>query len=318
MQQAHIITEDITPRARLLGELEKRAIRKTTREVYARQMTQFERWKEECAPTSADEDAAINYLSRRCEGWEVVGDDELKPFSPAMLATALAAFSDAGLERPPSRAVRGLRNIIRERSKGEVSPQRARAILADEVLDMMMEFATGKSNTRAEQMLAARNAAMILLGWCAMLRPSELLSLDINDIEITPNTLAVRLCERKNLRAGEKFRIGLAAPVAELKPVFDALRRVVLAWMEIRSELPGEALFCVLRSDMLGKRISKLAIVDRMIKKASRFPLSSSGHSLRRGGVQARVMAGQAAAEVMHIGGWADLRAFSSYIGGVR
>lgn len=304
---------ELERRAEIIGELEIQSIRGDTRAKYMRDAAQFYRWCDAFGEGADRELLTVRYLAARADGEVVLADGEIMaPLSNSAMGVLLAAFAFVGLPPLSKKARKGLCNIIAAR--GDFVPHRARAVCMKEITGIA-EKILAKPKGEDAKLRARRNAAMLLLQWCACFRGGEVLSLDTSDLHFGEKAMSVQLRKRKNLAPGSVFRARLAPPAEELKPVFALMREVVGEWLECRRHLPGEALFCDLRRGHVGKRLGKLDNIYRLLSRYAAHDTSS--HGLRRGGMQARYYdAGVSLAELGQFVGSTDLVALGLYLVG--
>lgn len=141
-------------------------------------------------------------------------------------------------------------------------------------------------------MIGLRDAALLALGWSSALRRSELVALDIGDLDFVEEGLVVTVKRSKTDQEGQGYRIGIPRAKAGLCPV-ETVRR----WIERQAsddQLPGDTpLFCKLgifgRGKWWANPIGRLSdrMVSEIVKRYARFaglnPELYSAHSLRRG-----------------------------------
>jgi len=182
-----------------------------------------------------------------------------------------------------------------------------------------------------ERYIGLRDRAMLLLGFAALLRRSEVVALDVSDLVLVPEGLEVRVDHPVD--RGERDpepRIDIrAVPYGdhpETCPV-----RAWFAWRSATGLDDGPAFRPVHPRARVGHyptatiqrapRLTDLAVY-RAVQSAARragleTPLRYRGHSLRAG---AAVQAGPVATdqELMEAGGWASLEVVRSYTGSTR
>jgi integrase len=144
-----------------------------------------------------------------------------------------------------------------------------------------------------------RDRAIVLLGFAAALRRSELVALDVADIEWRRKGILLHKRKSKTDQEGK----GAAVPVPRgdaLKPV-DALQ----AWLTASGISAGAIFRAVHRSGaLLEHRLSDrdvARIVKRYVAAASIDAKVFSGHSLRAGFVTSALDAGQDPLKIMKI-----------------
>lgn len=140
-------------------------------------------------------------------------------------------------------------------------------------------------------MIGLRDRAILSVGWSSALRRSELVALDIRDLEWSEEGVIITVRRSKTDREGHGYRVGIPRSKGKLCPV-DTLQ----TWIRRRSESPlpaGEPVFTKLGvrargawwfqpSGRLSSRMVS-EIVKRYAKLAGLDPALYSAHSLRRG-----------------------------------
>lgn len=141
-------------------------------------------------------------------------------------------------------------------------------------------------------MIGLRDAAILALGWSSALRRSELVALNIGDLDIVEEGVVITVTRSKTDQEGQGYRIGIPRAKSGLCPV-ETVRR----WIQRQAsddQLPGDTpLFCKLGIFGRGKwwsapsgRLSA-RMVSEIVKRYAKFaglnPELYSAHSLRRG-----------------------------------
>ena len=185
--------------------------------------------------------------------------------------------------------------------------QRARAILTEEV-----EAAADAGIAawyRAGSLRDLRNAAIFCLGWCWMLRVS-----DIGRVEYSNEGNKFAIGHRKGYFVGQQaFRFDMDKPPrAQLAMVWAKAREVVNLWVTQRFLLGdgGRFLFCKVGGAGVGSRLGDMQ-VTRIVKGLG---LDAKAHGLRRGGAQGLHKAGVSLVEICERGGWKSLHTLSVYM----
>lgn len=259
-----------------------------TRRTYRSAWTHFSTW---CAglgrdPLSGDPDLVAMYIVRRA-------DDGLAVSS---IRVALAAIRTAhqlagiGLDLSQPRFRMTLEGLVRSRG---IRPTRQAAPAVPDVLARML--ATLPS---PDAPLGLRNRAMLLLGFGAALRRSELVALCISDVaRVSGRGLTVLVQRSKTDQRGRGQQIAIwANPADPLTCPLSAVER----WLAVREAAldvsscfsaearDGRPLFCGMSK---AGRLSGIALSDkavaRLVKRAAEAagldPAKYSGHSLRAG-----------------------------------
>lgn len=174
--------------------------------------------------------------------------------------------------------LRGIR-----RSLGSV-PDKARAISYFEVLRM--------ADSCEPSVLGVRDKAILLMGWCSALRRSELVALNIGDLEFSEKGVIVTIRRSKTDQEGEGSRIAIpfaAGPLCAVK----ALERWI-GRLYPQDKKPESPLFLSIGSGGRRRWYKKnhtgrltprmISIIVKKYAKIAGLPANRySAHSLRRG-----------------------------------
>jgi integrase len=258
-----------------------------TKRVYRVAWRDFEEWCGTCgrAALPATPETIVAYVTERAERWKV-----------ATLAKVLVAISvahqAAGQASPTAHLlVRTVMAGIR-RTKGVAPAQKAPAVTAD--LRAMI-------GTLADDLLSARDRALLLLGFAGAFRRSELVGLDAGDVTFTEEGLVVTLRRSKTDQEGVGRKIGVPYGANPATCPIRALR----AWLTAAGITEGPLFRGLNRhGQILPGRLSDKAVarvVKARAEQAGLDPARYSGHSLRAGlatsaaaaGVPERVIANQ-------------------------
>jgi site-specific recombinase XerD len=259
-----------------------------TRRTYKSAWTLFSAWCRDLGrePLCGDADLVAMYVVRRA-------DDGLTVSS---IRVALAAIRTAhqlagvGLDLSQPRFRLTLEGVVRSRG---IRPTRQAAPAVPDVLAKMLAALPSP-----ESPLGVRNRAMLLLGFGAALRRSELVSLRIGDVQLVPGrglTVLVRRSKTDQYGRGQQVAIW-ANPADPLTCPAVSVER----WLALRDTGPDVAncfgsearealpLFCGMSKTgrLSGNALSDKAVV-RLVKDAAKAagldPERYSGHSLRAG-----------------------------------
>jgi site-specific recombinase XerD len=217
---------------------------------------------------------------------------------------AVLRHAHAGMADPTD--TRRMRNIWKNmrRERGVAPRRQAKAVGLIELRTMLVPLHKDKSPR------AARDRAMITVGWCGGMRAAEVVALDWQDVESVPEGVIIRIRRSKTDQEGKGEKVGL--PWLPEPDVCAA--RALAALREVCLDVPGfgevETSPVFLRSswggsgglNLLPERAHRKA-VNRAVKRAAKLaklphPEKYSSHSLRRGlategerqGVPARAM----------------------------
>lgn len=214
--------------------------------------------------------------------------DQSKRRAPAGVDLALAAVAFAhkvhGLEAPTRHAaVRAVREGAR-RARGTAQRQ-VEPITVDVLERLIAELDPGS-------LAGARDRALLLLGFAAALRRSELVALEVEDLRPAHGGLEVRVRRSKTDQAGAGRTIAVPrARRAGLCPV-----AALEAWLSASGIAEGPVFRSIDRhGNIAGAALSDRAValvVKRVAEHAGLDSSSLSGHSLRAGLATSAALAG--------------------------
>ena len=238
------------------------------------------------APLSGDPGLLALYLTRRAE--DGLALSSLQVARAAIRAAHRLAGVPLALDDP--RLAMVMAGIAR--SKGRRPRRQAAPADADLLRRLLAALPSPASPVAAAPALAARHRAMLLIGFGAALRRSEIVSLRVGDVTVVENrglSVLVRRSKTDPQGRGRTLAIWANSRDPDFCPVV-----AFEAWMGFRRQAPDwmpEAeppLFCAVTGAGVpkgGKMSDK--IVARLMKQACALagvdPASFSGHSLRRG-----------------------------------
>ena len=257
------------------------------------------------------------YIASRAETGP--DDERGRPTAPLKVATLerrLAAISQAhklaGLETPASRSKEPLHSvwagIVRSLgvARRKVAPALAQdvvqmAVVCDETVRLAATFPDDAAHRSA--LRARRDKAMVLLGFAAALRRSELAAVRVEDVGYTPEGLRLLIPRSKSDQAGAGQTVGVAyGDRAETCPVravrsYVAAAGAALADQGRPSPLSGPVFRKVDRWGRLGSKAitgrTVADIVKRLAEAAGLDPALYAGHSLRAGFATTAARAGK-------------------------
>ncbi|MGD9713456.1 MAG: site-specific integrase, partial [Thermomicrobiales bacterium] len=207
-------------------------------------------------------------------------------YAVATLQRRLAAISKAhraiGADDPcRSEIVQAVMRGVR-RSRG-VAQRQAQALLRDDLFVVLDRLEYRPKDIR--------DRALLLLGWATAMRRSELVALDVEDVEFTTKGALITVRRSKTDQEGRGREIAVPlgrtrhCPIAALKE-----------WL-VFAEIETGAIFTtvnkhghLLKSRMSGEAASN--VVKARVAYAGYDPAAFSGHSLRAGFVTAAALAG--------------------------
>jgi integrase len=190
------------------------------------------------------------------------------------LAAIAEKHRETGLDSPTSHEM--VRRIVRGVARTNGSSQaRKSAVTLDHLRAMLLEV-------RGDDCKAKRDRAIVLLGFAAALRRSELAALRVEDIRFEKRGLIVTI--RRSKTDQEAKGVEIAVPFVANRSLCAV--RTVKAWLDA-STLTAGPLFCSfsLQRQMLETPIDGRDVANLVKKLTSKARLEGdfSGHSLRAG-----------------------------------
>lgn len=314
------------------GEYARGARTSSTWEAYDRDMARFVAW---CTPRGlsalpAEPATVCVWLADQAPVWR-----------PATSADALELVVEGQvLEREglrPSTITRRLAAVsVVHRAAGAANPatnEQVRATMAGIRRHPGVAPARKRTAARTEQVLSmtsgldpegnavdARDLALILIGYAAALRRSDLARLDLADLTVDDNGLSVRVRRSKTDQEGDGTIVGIAAdddglcPAAEAWVIWRAhLARVGVtrgaAWRPIHRSRQDVATIRPAR--LTGRSINEI-----IVRRAAQVGLEGDygSHSLRRGLATEAIANGVPEHAVMRHGRWRSASTMRGYV----
>jgi len=296
-QNGHIALTEALAAARTYAE---RSLSDSTRRSYARDLAAFRAWCQARAVAAlpAEPQTLAAYLA-----------DLALTDRPATIGRKVAAIAvahrDAGLESPTEHGMvkRTLAGIRRE--KGTAPHQKA-ALLVDDLRRMVAPLGTS--------LLDRRDRALILLGFAAALRRSELVGLRFGDVRFEEEGLVLTLRRSKTNQEGRLETIAVAyGSEPTTCPV-----RAVRSWLGAAGLVAGPLFVGLtpqggLRTVALGDRMVA-HVVKRRCRAVGIDPQLVAGHSLRRGFATAAARAKKPDRMIKRHGRWKSTAMLDRYI----
>lgn len=248
------------------------AVAENTRRAYRADLEHFIAWGGNipCGP-----ETVATYLAEHAD-----------TFAVATLKRRIAAISVAhearGHSTPTSSklvqaAMRGI-----QRTHGSAQRQ-AKPFLVEDLMRIMPMLGNGPKDTR--------DRALILVGFAGGFRRSELVALNVEDIDLVRQGMTVTIRRSKTDQAGEGRKIGIPFARGRYCPV-----RTFETWRDLVGVSDGPLFRPVNRHGKVGTaRLSGEAVsvvVKKRIAAIGHEPDGYSGHSLRAGLATSAAMAG--------------------------
>lgn len=260
-----------------LDRLVASAISDRTRRAYANDLNAFEGWLGRSVSVAPAANHEVAEFIAAMTG----------QFKPATITRRLASISKAhramGLPSPTSSelvqaAMRGMRRQV------GTAQRKAQPLLKEDLIDILDRL--------PDTLKALRDRALLLIGFAGGFRRSELVGLDVTDIEHVRQGIVVNLRRSKTDQEGRGRKIGIPFARGRHCPV-----RALEAWVKASDFESGAIFRPVSRHGHidLGQRLSTEAVaivVKEAVAKIGHDPEQFSGHSLRAGLVTSAAMAG--------------------------
>jgi site-specific recombinase XerD len=159
-----------------------------------------------------------------------------------------------------------------------------------------------------------RDRALLLLGFAGGLRRSELVALDVQDLEEVDEGLVVNLRKSKTDQTGKGMRKGV--PFGSAKQTCPV--RAVIAWLRAAEIKEGPIFRAMTKHDTARRQRLSAQSVALVVKDAFRAigkrPKEYSGHSLRSGLVTAAAIGGADEGTIMKHTGHKSVRMVRRYV----
>jgi integrase len=226
--------------------------------------------------------------------------------APATIARRLVSIAvyhrAAGYASPTEHGV--VRAVVSGlRRKLGVSQQQKTALAIDSLRAVLARI--------PRDVRGVRDRALLLVGWAAALRRSELAALVVSDLRFEPDGLLIELRRSKTDQeaAGEVVAVPFGAQ-AETCPV-----HAVRAWLAVAGD-DGPVFRRIDRHGNIGANVTATAIASivRARAIAAGIPGDFAGHSLRAGFATTAAHAGRSEASIMRHGRWKSVEVARRYI----
>ena len=254
------------------------AIADNTRKAYRSDLADYYQWGGviPCSP-----ELLAQYLSFRAQ--------TLSPVTLTRRAVAISrAHTSRGLTDPAKTDL--VRTVLRGIRRKNGQPQR-------QVQPLLKADLLAITDSLTSTTKGLRDRAMLLIGFSAALRRSELVALDYTDIQFVNEGLVLKIRRSKTDQEGAGRRIGVpwgrtsACAVKALK-----------AWLEHAHIASGPIFRSVNKAGAVGSRLSDHAVANIVKTHAQALGLNAdqfSGHSLRAGLVTSAAQAGISVNKIM-------------------
>lgn len=269
------------------------SIAENTRHAYAQDLQDFQLWGGS-VPASAE--TVANYIADRAN----------------VLATATISRRLVGIARahaqngfPDPTKAELVRRVLRGIQRTRGCAQRQAAPLLSKDIAAMVE--------RMRGLAGSRNRALLLLGFSAALRRSELAGLHVRDIEFVPQGLVVHVRRSKTDQTGLGRRIAVRPGRSGTCPV-----AAVREWLEVSGIKDGPIFRSITRHGVLGVGQLSGQSISLIVKEHAKLvgldAVRFSGHSLRSGLVTSAIQAGVGIHKIQQQTGHKSLDMLARYI----
>jgi integrase len=242
----------------------------------------------------------------------------LAKFAGVLAAATLAhrliaiqrAHTDRGLASPTKdrlvkRTMQGIRRTL------GVAQRRVRALVKDDLLELLVTV------EKQKPFKAARDKALLLIGFAGAFRRSELVALTVEDITPHAHGLELRLKRSKTDQEGEGRMVFVPLAKSEERCPVKALQR----WLDLAGIGGGPLFRPVSRHDrVVGDQALSPQSVALVVKaamgraKGGDAATTVSGHSLRAGFVTEAAMVGLSTSAIMGQTGHKSLEMVFKYV----
>ncbi|MFH1568984.1 MAG: tyrosine-type recombinase/integrase [Gemmatimonadota bacterium] len=280
-----------------------------TLDLYAAAWARYDAWRSSAGLEAASAQTLALYLEARAQAGRRVATIELD------LAAVRAALQARGTPLPPLRdpACEGLWRVLEgiRRTVGEA--QRQAAPLGPAELQRALER-DGVVPGATVTLRQLRDRALLLVGFGAALRRSELVALEVADLDFSAEgmTLAIRRSKTDQTAKGAQVAVH-AGQRPTTCPV-----RAVRDWLGAAKIIEGPVFRQIRSNGTLGPEALTAQMVSIVVKHAAVSagldPAGYSGHSLRAGLATTAAQAGKRLDVIMTQGRWLRAETVQKYI----
>jgi integrase len=296
---------DGDPLAPLLAQAEAsfRAARsQSTIRAYEHDWKQFRTWCEQnrLVPLPASTEAVILYATDLTKNQGKKWNTLSRRLAAISQLHQRAGFDSPTATWPMKQFLAGLRREI------GIAPVRKKPVLVADLKQIVAAL--------SDSLLGKRDRALLLLGFTGALRRSELVSLNVEDLEPAREGLIIHIRRSKTDQEGEGRKVGIPQGVDQLTCPVHALERWLAA-----AGIQSSAVFRVMNrhGQVLPSRLSGegvAIVVKRSVEKLGYDPIQFSGHSLRAGLATSAAAAGKGERAIMNQTGHRNVTTVRRYI----
>jgi site-specific recombinase XerD len=272
-----------------------------TRRAYLTDANRFQAWcaKRGLSSVPASAEVLANFLS-----WMASSGFKAASIERNLVAISVA-HRELGFESPRRhdlvrKVLRGIRRTL------GVAPKNKRALVASDLVAMLAATVPGPKGNR--------DRALLSLAFAAALRRSEVVALNVSDLEFTTNGALISIRHSKTDQ--EAAGVIVAVPYGTLPATCPI--QLVRAWVEAARVTEGPLFRAIDRhGNTGGRRLSAKAVATvtkELAAKVGIDPHSVGAHSLRAGLVTSAMRAGKPEHAVMRHTRHRSVNAFRVYI----
>lgn len=269
--------ESLEKLGNVVNQYRRRSKAESTCQAYRRDLKKFTEWCEQNtrSPLPASPDTVALYIAYLADTLHRA------PSTISRVMTSISQAHKLAGHRTPTNAPdvttvwQGIRRVH------GTSQKRAKALTTEDLKKVIASI--------IPSFLGKRDRALLLIGWAAAMRRSEIVALDVGDVEFVDEGMIITIRKSKTDQTGEGFKIGIPrAKDVKCCPV-DALRR----WLDLARHKSGPLFFSVgtpgnhwhVQVDEPKRLVPKTVnlILSRRMKQAGLSCSGFSGHSLRAG-----------------------------------
>lgn len=178
---------------------------------------------------------------------------------------------------------------------------------------LKVEWLKGMVAALPHSLVGVRNKAILLLGFCAGMRRSEIVGLDLGDVVFEPEGAVVTIKRSKRDQEGKGRQVGVPRGQHEgTCPV-----RALQDWIRMSGLIAGPLFVRLDPGGQAGERLDGRAvahIVQRAARRAGLDPVMFSGHSLRRGFCTETARMGAAERDIARTTGHSSMAVLRGYV----
>lgn len=277
-----------------------------TLRAYLKDFAEFKRWCEAQEPPMpsmpTNEQAVLGYLTWLSIDKKPSGAFRVRAGTIERRLSGIVWCH--GFDNHPSPRTPRIKQLLKairvSRSLGKEDPPKMAAPLTLRDLRKIHRLLSEDDHVRSY-----RDLAIIMIGWACAMRRSEICALDLNDIRMSAEGVALTIRRAKTDQLGQGVTLPISREPGALCPV-----RVLERWLELRGPQPGP-LFC---RHWRGKRGGRLhhkktlnpqqvgLLMESLVKRAGLTceygQLEFSAHSLRAGYITEAVRLGRKESDV--------------------